>query len=194
MTPTDFLANLTAATAAGTPIDVIFLDVDGVLLPTQPKSLLLDPECLRRFLGLVRQSKAKIVLSTSWRLVPVLRAELCTYLAAAGLDLALLVGQTPDLLREKGTRVSRADEVAVWVAGHLVQVASWVIVDDVFMDPQQCCTVTDHAVQTVGEFGLQDHDVALALRILNGEVGGVGGVGGALHSPVEQMVLAGDWG
>jgi len=159
--------------------------VDGVLNSTHPPFTGgLDPQCLGRFAALVSQSKAKIVLSTSWRLLPKLKAELGAHLAGAGLDLGLLVGQTPERVGSP-----RSAEIVEWVTAHEAQVASWVVLDDIFMDPVRSPAVAGHAVQTVGQLGLQDHDKDAAARILDGEL-----LLGRAGEAVDQCVLAGNWG
>ena len=54
---------------------VIFLDIDGVLncaKTPNPRKLpyIVDPRLLRRFARLVKRTKAKVVLSSTWRYDP----------------------------------------------------------------------------------------------------------------------------
>ena len=145
MTAEQFDVNLASTPV---PINIIFLDIDGVLNSTLVSSSSdrgLDLQCFERLLMLIAKTNARVVLSPSWRLLPKLKAELGAHFIHGGLDLALLVGQTPE--RRDGPR---AAEIAEWVGEHQEQVASWVVLDDIYMDPEitpaiagtvLCCTL-----------------------------------------------------
>lgn len=161
-----FAANLAAAAVdRGGSIRIIFLDVDGVLNSTTPSFTgpTLDPICLERLAGLIEQTGAKIVLSTSWRLLPKLMTELGDLLADGGVSLSHIVGQTAE--RRGGPRSA---EIIEWVVEHTAQVSSWVALDDLWMDPEVTPAIAGHAIQTVGQLGLQDHDVEAAIEVLTG--------------------------
>lgn len=112
---------------------ILFLDIDGVLNSERscfafdgyPHSF--DPGDLPKFdlvaLALVRKlcrvSECAVVLSSTWRLYPDLRAQ-----AAEALDLPI-IDATPD----HGGYDGRSTEVTAWLAAH-PEVTSYAIVDD----------------------------------------------------------------
>jgi len=46
---------------------VLFLDIDGVLNASYESEPLILPECARRFNRIIRETGAKVVISSSWR-------------------------------------------------------------------------------------------------------------------------------
>ena len=90
---------------------VVFLDIDGVLNCTEtPNSrkfpYIVDAKLLRRFKRLLKQSKAKAVLSSSWRVDPI------GLLAAKHFGIPF-IDVCPDMPSER-----RCVEMRVWLLEH----------------------------------------------------------------------------
>lgn len=90
---------------------VIFLDIDGVLncrTTHNPKNLpyIIDRTLLRRLNSVLRRTKAKVVLTSSWRYDEVGRYAARRY----GLR---FIGWTPDLPHK-----ARRDEIRRWLKSH----------------------------------------------------------------------------
>jgi hypothetical protein len=101
---------------------VIFLDIDGVLncdkTPNPRKfPYLVDKKLLRRFKGLLDRTKAKVVLSSSWRCDPV------GLLAAKHYDVPFI-----DVCPDK-PKSPRGKEMLKWLAEHPA-VTRFAIIDD----------------------------------------------------------------
>jgi hypothetical protein len=104
------------------PMKVIFLDIDGVLnckkTPNPRKfPYVVDPTLLERFGGLLDQTEAKVVLSSTWRYDP------------AGLFSAKrwgipFIDVIPDLPHKP-----RRDEILAWLTAHK-DVTRYVVIDD----------------------------------------------------------------
>jgi hypothetical protein len=104
------------------PMRVIFLDIDGVLncaSTHNPRKLpyFVDRKLLKRFKRLVQRTKAKVVLSSTWRYDP------------AGLFSAKywgipFIGTTPDMPTKP-----RSAEIKAWLKQH-PQVERFVVIDD----------------------------------------------------------------
>ena len=101
---------------------VIFLDIDGVLNCTNtpnPRKLpyIVDPKLVRRFQRLIQRTKAKVVLSSTWRYDP------------AGIFSAKhsgipFIDVIPDMPKRP-----RRDEVLAWLKTH-PEVKRFVVIDD----------------------------------------------------------------
>jgi len=91
------VSRLTAATELG-PVKIIFLDVDGVLNnKTETRDVVdcadqLLPQCMGRLQEALESSGARVVLSTTWRSDPALRATLVN--ALERMRPGCVVGQT----------------------------------------------------------------------------------------------------
>jgi len=156
---------------------VIFLDCDGVLNsqrwydqmgpPPNPPPAWVDPACVARLDALARETGARLVLSSSWRLILDL-PRVADILASCGLSVPL-ADATPDLTRE-GPEADRWHEIARWLADH-PEVTRWAILDDLPLAgvPDGRLVQTDLAV------GLTDADcnrvrVALAPPLAEDDV------------------------
>lgn len=101
---------------------VIFLDIDGVLNSRQtpnPRELpyIVDKRLLRRFKTLIKRTRAKVVLASTWRYDP------------AGLFSARywgipFIGVIPDRPKRP-----RCDEILAWLKAH-PKVTRFVVIDD----------------------------------------------------------------
>ena len=101
---------------------VIFLDIDGVLncdrTPNPRKfPYVVDRRLLARLKKLLKRTRAKVVLSSSWRLDPV-------GLSAAKYWDVPFIDTLPDLPKK-----TRRDEVLSWLAAH-PKVTRYAIIDD----------------------------------------------------------------
>lgn len=170
----------------------LFLDFDGVLNSAewQAKQVKrdgsflrrssdeLDPQAVARLNKIIAATGAKVVVSSTWRLLHT-RRELMGFLVAAGFR-GEIIGMTPRLhvspYMPTERAVCRGDEIQQWldwewertnlnqdVPGD--QVESFVILDDDgdmdFLWPE--------LVQTHFATGLQDEHVARAIEILNAQ-------------------------
>jgi Swiss Army Knife RNA repair-like protein len=140
---------------------IIFLDVDGVLnkeasFGPNKTSLVLDPHCCSRFLTLVEETGAKVVLSSTWRYsddaVQALR------------DMQILNNThedwaTPQFLSSR----PRGHEIASWLEDH-PDITRFVILDDI---PDMSVDQIPYFVQTNPVWGLASKDCRKARLILD---------------------------
>jgi len=154
-------------------VNVIFLDIDGVLNGRQYfqganerivqadtrfefYARQIDPECVQRLNDLVERTRSVVVLSSTWRRVHPLDYNRA-FLRAAGFS-GVLVDETPILNGHP-----RGDEIEQWILGRDAdRVDRFVILDD-------DCDMADMApwhVRTSGETGLGDDDCERASRMV----------------------------
>lgn len=137
---------------------VIFLDCDGVL------NRILDgdnryfhPECFRAFQHIVRETRAKIVLSTSWREFADWEHMLRDWFGAIGIK---VIGKTP--IRKDGVR---EEEISDYLNAHRYEIENFLVLDDIDMRasfPNNCiCTCEP------GRIGLDWDWAEDAISILN---------------------------
>ena len=175
---------------------IVFLDIDGVLnhfgtnwedVPwrRQPDGLLrvpIAPECVVRLNRLTDETKARIVISSSWRRFACWQ-DLGPALARHGVT-GEVVGETPDLVSDAAWRemwrtrprapveheqIQRGMEIGEWLLAH-PEVVSFAILDD---GSDMVC-LRPHLVQTDPNVGLDDPDVESARRLLVGDLAGDG--------------------
>ena len=110
---------------------VIFLDVDGVLNSTKTIKKFgfdfIDPFLVALVARIVRETEAKIVLSSTWRLESKDKELVDQALAQHGLE---LIGQTPHIQRpfEEGNWVRRHEEIQAWLDEN--PTSKFAIIDD----------------------------------------------------------------
>jgi hypothetical protein len=155
---------------------VIFLDFDGVLntnasvgmaVPSEGQigdelwtAAWLDRTLVARLAGLVAQTAAVLVISSSWRLRRS-REELATMLAERGGAIDV-VDVTPRLPRPpEGERLVRASEIAAWLDRH-PEVSTFVILDD----HADFGLLAGRHVHVDPAVGLTDEDVQRAIEVL----------------------------
>lgn len=157
---------------------VIFLDIDGVLNYTQwyvsdrnPGNLYgqegdIDPLCSDRINTICRETGAKIVISSDWRL----SWPYCIdRLEKGGIDEGLIIDRTPEHMwiehctQEFLDYTSRGSEVDDWLSQH-PDCDRYVILDDRkdFTEEQQPNFIHVNSMR-----GLDDDDVKFAIQILN---------------------------
>ena len=140
---------------------VIFLDLDGVLNCSKthnPRKLpyVIDPKLLRRFGRLLERTRAKVVLSSTWRYDP-------AGLFSAKRQGIRFIGTTPDMPRKP-----RRNEILAWLKGH-PKVARYVVIDDdddeldelPLFQPSATTGLTDDIVKGVVDYlnGKTDKDM-----------------------------------
>lgn len=131
---------------------VIFLDVDGVL--NTPKLIKrfgydhVDPVLTALLARIVRETGARIVLSSTWRIDEKDRKLVEAALAQHGLE---LFGSTPVHKKEYPDWVRRCEEISAWLQGN--QVSKFAILDD----------LDDAGIE--GSFFQTDEDLGLTVEI-----------------------------
>ena len=139
-------------------MDIIFLDIDGVLndafttadlMDDRPKKEHLD--CLK---AIIDATGAKIVLSSTWRLFPSARNDVKNALRNVGLE---FIDRTKELR-------DRASEIQEWLSRH-PEVDKFVILDDEEISGK----FPNNLVQTTFYRGLLPEHVEKAIKILNAE-------------------------
>lgn len=151
---------------------VIFLDIDGVMV-SQRSVQLMNVPVLKRDMGLsylarhnlrvlVRQTDAKIVITSSWRGGGEMYEAIKGCLARNGTP---VYDETPIL--DPWTD-DRSDEIAAWLDAHPAQ--SYVVLDDspCFEHREE---VRQHWVQVNYVTGLSRANIRAALSFLNGDGG-----------------------
>ena len=136
---------------------LIFLDIDGVLntkatLSTSVRNI--DGDKLSRLAFLAKAGDAKIVLSSSWRLLS--RETLTDTLSCHDLS---VIGATPSF---NGN--NRKSEILAFLRDFEAQVESFVILDDQTI---RWGSLKKRLVRTVPSRGLTDANVEKALKILS---------------------------
>ncbi len=164
---------------------VIFLDIDGVLNYTQwyvsdrnPGNINgqegdIDPMCVDRVLRICKETGAKVVISSDWRISwegTLMRLE------RMGLTRDIVIDKTPELIwtrmsmhdymlseEDEGYEFSRGKEVDLWLEAH-PECTNFVIIDDRmdFTDEQE-----PHFVKVNPMCGLTDDNVDIAIMTLN---------------------------
>ena len=141
---------------------VIFLDVDGVLNSQINYRTDIFPEMADRLGRIITATGAVIVLSSAWR-YQIFRGQhslesFSMFLRERGAHGANVIDTTvaDEVLRGRGCQITR------WLAEH-PEVRSYVILDDV---PSFIAIDDWRLVQTDGDFGLTDVDVAEAIEVL----------------------------
>lgn len=138
---------------------VIFLDVDGVLNSSQDgNSIRLRTDLnLKLLQRVVRETGAKIVLSSSWRNGPAkVLNNLHKRLEEYGLE---IMESTPDL-----GSLCRGDEIRQWLNANEEHVEKFLILDD---EDNMAEFTEEDLVQTDSRIGLQEEDSIKCIKILN---------------------------
>ncbi len=136
-------------------MDIIFLDVDGVLnnAKTMVRMKMLDDKCIIRLKKILDNTNAKIVLSSTWRLrKDSIGIKLYEAFKKNGIDPKLLIGRTPHLYK-------RENEINQWIRNHNVN--KWIAIDDMSLKLPE-----EHFVNTSFFTGLTDKDVKKAIKLL----------------------------
>lgn len=142
---------------------ILFLDIDGVLITAgskvcrSHKMRKADPGCVAQLNRVIRETGARVVVSSSWRLDP----EVYRHLKAWGVE-AEFVGKTPSLGTDRGL------EIAAWLSAHKrggnPAPRRLVILDDY----NDMWPYRDFQVRTDFREGLTKTKADAAIRMLNG--------------------------
>ena len=159
----------------GAVANVLFLDLDGVLNSVNWMSNVnpdfwiaedgdtqLDPEAVMRLERVVRESGAKIVLSSSWRKLYEYKT-IESFLRHHGFT-GEVIGETPhrvDFAERPAGTYQRGWEIQAWLDEH-PEVAHFAILDD----DSDMAHLTDHFVHTKHPHGLQDEHIPQILKLL----------------------------
>lgn len=157
---------------------IIFLDIDGILNYTEwyvsdrnPGNLYgqegdIDPLCSKRINTICRETGAKIVLSSDWRI----SWPYCIdRLEKGGIEKGLIVDKTPEHMwiqhrtNDFVDWTSRGAEIEDWLSQH-PECDEFAIIDDRtdFTEEQK-----EHFVHVDSMYGIDDYDVKFAIQILN---------------------------
>jgi len=90
----------------------VFLDVDGTINHPCSCTAAICPLCVEKLKRILDLTRAKIVLSSTWRSCSNTKRILFQYLRWFGIGKGLVVGQTRDL---SGEKKNRADEIRDWL-------------------------------------------------------------------------------
>lgn len=142
---------------------IVFLDIDGVLnhedylkySDNTDMSNMLDPKAINLINDLLQATKAKIVISSSWRLGHSLN-EIQNLFQKVGFHYPeRIIGATIDLPNKP-----RGDEIALWLAQ--VPIDAFVIFDD----DEDMSSVQENLIQTQFVDGLQKIHIDLAKKLI----------------------------
>lgn len=144
---------------------IIFLDIDGVLINFESlKNNRAHPACMARLNRLCEESGAKVVVSSSWRLME--KPSCFGSLWLWGFT-GEFMGKTPDLSHRSGSGISigalRGDEISAWIMSH----DNDIVVEGIaILDDDDVGDWGPWLVKTNPETGLTDADVDKALKML----------------------------
>lgn len=156
---------------------IIFLDIDGVLnhdqwyvskeyqslVEDENTELDIDPSCTKRIVEICRQTNAKIVITSAWRMTwygTQFRLE------RGGIPNDLILDKTPEFfwVTVGNFDRSRSAEINTWLEQHQGEVESYVIIDD---QPIAKGEQEKHIVHVNPHVGLTEENKELAIKILN---------------------------
>lgn len=164
---------------------VIFLDIDGVLVTRRP--CIMEEKLLQNLARVVRESGAKIVLSSDWRRHPEARAEAQQVLASVGLE---IIGCTPC---KSPYLAQRPTEILEWKREFMrthpgEKWENWVAIDDrELLTEQNGRFLRGHFVQTHPLRGLTVEAADACIALLRQEVTKAdAGAVGPLHPGVPR--------
>lgn len=116
---------------------VIFLDIDGVLNSDKYWEMILpyekqmtemeseiDIECLNNLKKIVNITKAKIVITSTWKKINRKYEEFKKYMIQNGI---IIYDKTPDSLQSS---INRGEEIRAWLEEHKDEVDDFIIIDD----------------------------------------------------------------
>jgi len=148
---------------------VLFLDVDGVLHPPNPKHAIQQfrTSCMELLRDVLNLTGASIVLSTTWRLHEESRAYLAMKLAE--FDIPNFVSKTPSI-----AQFQRPKEILAWVSKYKPR--TWVAVDD--WPLHEDLRMNGHFVQTRNRYGLQPDTAARIAALFNAQKQAIAAGGG----------------
>ena len=164
-------------------MDVIFLDIDGVLNSNLwneshqkeiEEGTLIDRNLVSLLGILVKTTNTKIILSSGWRFLfnkkmNPLRTEAERLVEFFSLENIFIYDFTPDLTTEEIRKTKRfslvkAQEILKWIELY-EEVNKWIVIDDLDLRNN---IVFEHLIRTNPEIGLTKQDVELAIKMIKG--------------------------
>jgi hypothetical protein len=176
-----------SSTSSQVPLKVIFLDIDGVLLPfpqatPNPSGRLFPDETLKALSRLLKYTQAKLVLSSTWRV----RDDFCYDILECLEKFAEAQGQPNHILHSYSEHFwSKTDvnlhserqwEIYAWLQTHPSQQFNqkivWLALDDEELieedkNQQYRHAFQGHVVKTTSSVGLTMDDVNLGIHLWN---------------------------
>lgn len=150
---------------------IIFMDIDGVLnnhdFGTEAQSCKIDPACVQRMNRIIRETDARVVLSSAWRYMVhghAMTLEGFHYMLRTHGFIGSLNGchrLIVDLTCRDGDIPGRPDQIKAWLANCIPPGPAYVIVDDLDEVWKGL-----HIVQPLSHEGLTDAQADEAIRIL----------------------------
>jgi hypothetical protein len=178
---------LASSTSSQEPLKVIFLDIDGVLLPfpqtaANPSGRLFPDETLKALSRLLKHAQAKLVLSSTWRV----RDDFCYDILECLQKYAEAQGQPNHILHcysdqffsktDVNLHSERQWEIYDWLqthqSQHVNQKIVWLALDDEELikedkNQQHRHVFQGHVVKTTSSVGLTMEDVNLGIQLWN---------------------------
>ena len=146
-------------------MNVIFLDIDGVLATLKTDYSYFEPACLKRLNKIVRAIDAHIVVSSTWRIGSSL-TNLQTKFDRDPYLKQRVIGMTPVFPRKEDRKplepFGRGLEISAWLNDN--EVEKHIVIDDDSFDIEPHL---EFLICTDAYLGLQDKDVAPAIALLN---------------------------
>ena len=147
--------------------NIILLDFDGVI--TTPPQWSIDINKLKLLKKIIRETKAKIVVTSSWK-SPYITAkefvekEFRNEFTTDAKTLHWFLKNIYDITDSMGC--CRGAEIARWLNKHKDEVNNYVILDD---DNDMLDEQLFHFVQTDYSYGITEKEVDLCIKVLNNE-------------------------
>jgi len=150
---------------------IIFLDVDGVLnfwdcwlgstpnvLRGKSKTLVLSIDAINQLNRIIKETGAKIVISSTWRKFK----DHYNFLLESPIE-GEIIGETPDLLYDCSRKTSRGLEIKEWLENEYGEKCKFVILDD----DDDMGDLKDYLIQTNFEEGLTKEIADTCIKRLN---------------------------
>jgi hypothetical protein len=150
-----------------TKTNIIFLDFDGVI--TVPPRWSIDINKLKLLKKIVKGTKAKIVVTSSWKVSHKTAKEFVDNVHGEeyrGFNKVLdwFFDNIYDVTDSMGC--TRGAEIARWLTEHEDEVKNYIILDD---DSDMLDEQIFHFVQTDYSYGITEKEVDLGIKVLNNE-------------------------
>lgn len=142
---------------------IIFLDFDGVI--TIPPDWDINIEKLKKLKEIIDDTDAKIVISSSWRGETIEKTKDFWFKNVKRCSKNRMLNWFVDNLYDVTPIAgNRGEEIQRWLDAH--EVENYVILDD---ETDMLNSQMYHFVQTNWEFGLEEPQVSLAIKVLKNE-------------------------
>jgi hypothetical protein len=159
--------------SVGWPV-ILFLDIDGVLngheFMVEAKSCKIDPACVRRLNRILKETDARVVLSSAWRYMVhghAMTLDGFGYMLRTHGFVAAVNGAERviiDLTCRDEDIEGRPDQVRAWLRSYGRAEQLYVVLDDIDFGWGDL-----NVVLTDGAVGLTDADADRAIEVLNAE-------------------------